>query len=384
MRHLRRFSDRFLVLASASTASFVAAAVLFWQGDPLVILVSAGFFCLLLFIFLYLLARSHSVRLNKLTLKVEEMAAGNLGLRIADNSGDEVGQLASALSDLASRIKSGVALDVNKHRELMQAKTDFVALASHQLRTPLSIIKWYVDFLLCGDAGALTFDQERYLRQIYLSNERLIELVNALLDVSRIDVGTFAIEPEPTDIIERAESALARFLPEIKAKSINLIKEYDEFPPINLDPRLTKTVFENILSNSVKYTPSNGTIKISIKKTDRDAFIRISDSGCGIPREEQPMMFTKLFRAMNAKKLESIGTGLGLYIAKAIIEKSGGKIWFHSPALEILLADTGKDAQPLDKLNRGTTMNITIPLKGMRERHGSKKLSSAEYHRAKK
>jgi signal transduction histidine kinase len=379
MRFLRRFSDRFLALASLAIAIFALSTWLIRTVDPVPLLAGLGVFLFLTLGALYLLARSHSRRLKRLTLKVEEMAAGNLGLKISDHSGDEVGQLASALTDLADRIKSGVALDVNKHRELQRAKTDFVALASHQLRTPLSIIKWYVDFLLCGDAGALSSDQERYLRQIYLSNERLIELVNALLDVSRIDVGTFAIEPEPMDIVERAESALARFLPEIKAKSIVLIKDYDDFEPINLDPRLTKTVFENILSNSVKYTPSGGTIKVSVKKTDRDAFIRISDSGCGIPREEQPRMFTKLFRADNAKRIESIGTGLGLYIAKAIIEKSGGKIWFHSPSLELLLADGDKSGIPLDKRNRGTTMNITIPLKGMRERHGSKKLSSIDY-----
>ena len=308
------------------------------------------------------------------------MAAGNLSKRIKVLKNDEIGQLTNSLNELMGRLQTGVAQDVSKHHELAKAKTDFVAIASHQLRTPLSIIKWYVDYLAAGDAGDINKEQEKYLKEVYKSNERLIELVNALLDVSRIDVGTFSIEPEPTDIIERAESALEKFMPEIRTKEIHLIKEYGQFPQLLLDPRLIKMVFHNILSNSVKYTSRKGTIKISIKKTERDIFIKISDTGCGIPREEQPKMFTKLFRGLNAKKIESVGTGLGLYIVKAIIEKSGGKIWFHSPSLELLLDSGEKDADiPLDKRNRGTTINITIPLKGMRKKPGSKKLNSSEY-----
>lgn len=127
----------------------------------------------------------------------------------------------------------------------------------------------------------------------------------------------------------------------------------------------------------MKYTPNKGTIRLSIKKTQDNILIKISDNGCGIPREQQPRIFTKLFRADNVKKIESVGTGLGLYIVKAVIEKSGGKIWFESPSLELLL-DKGQSRAdvPLDKRDRGTTFFITIPLKGMKKRVGTKKLSS--------
>jgi signal transduction histidine kinase len=102
------------------------------------------------------------------------------------------------------------------------------------------------------------------------------------------------------------------------------------------------------------------------------------DTGCGIPRAEQPKMFTKLFRAENVKKIESSGTGLGLYIVKAVIEKSGGKIWYESPCLELLLEKEKKNPQiPLDKHNRGTAFYITIPLKGMKRKAGTKKLAAA-------
>lgn len=379
MKKAQKLSDKILLIVAFSTTIFVLISALVLKDSLVYVLVLGGVLYVLSFLTAFIISRDFSRRVLALTFKVQEMAAGNLNKRLKRAGNDEIGQLTSALNELMGRLQTGVAQDVSKHRQLTQAKTDFVALASHQLRTPLSIIKWYVDYLVCGDAGELNEEQEKFLREVYNSNERLIELVNALLDVSRIDVGTFSIEPEPTDIIERCESALERFLPEIKAKEINLVKDYDEFPRLKLDPRLTKIIFQNIISNAVKYTPRGGTIMISVKKTLKDIFIRVSDSGCGIPREEQPKMFTKLFRGSNAKKIESIGTGLGLYIVRAIVEKSGGKIWFHSPSLELLLGPDQKDSDiPLDKRNKGTTMNITIPLKGMPEKAGTRKLTSID------
>ena len=194
-----------------------------------------------------------------------------------------------------------------------------------------------------------------------------------------VDVGTFSIEPEPTNITEKADLALEKFKKEIKEKRLVIEKRYDEIPRINLDPRLTKIFFENILSNSVKYTPEGGTVQIVIRKTEKDVLIKVSDSGCGIPREQQPKIFTKMFRADNVKRIESVGTGLGLYISKAIIEKSGGKIWFQSPSFDLLLAPSNKDSNiPIDKRNQGTTFFVTIPLKGMKRRAGTKRLTSVE------
>ena len=377
MRMILKLSDRILLIYIFLALILVIAIIFFSGGSTEVILIFGGIVYATTFVAAYLQSRGFTRNISDLTFKVEEMAAGNLSRKIKPESKGEIGQLTNALNELLSRLMTGVAIDVSKHKELAQAKTDFIALASHQLRTPLSIIKWYVDFLLCGDAGELGEEQERYLREVYRSNERLIELVNALLDVSRIDVGTFSIEPEQTDIVERAEKALERHQAEIIAKNIKLEKIYDPLPPINLDPRLTKIVFENIFSNAVKYTPNNGKIRLSIKKTENNVLIKIADTGCGIPREQQPKIFTKLFRADNVKKIESIGTGLGLYIVKAVIEKSGGKIWFESPSLELLLeAGQSKADVPLDKRNQGTTFFITIPLKGMKRRAGTKKLSS--------
>ena len=377
MKILVKLSDKILLIFIFFASILVVAVTLFFGGSLIQIIVFSGFIYIVSFLITFVISRNFSRKIMRLSFKVEEMAAGNLSKKLEVNSKDEIGQLTNSLNELISRLQTGVAVDVSKHWELDKAKTDFVALASHQLRTPLSIIKWYVDFLIAGDAGELGSEQINYLKEVYRSNERLIELVNALLDVSRIDVGTFSIDPEPTDIIERAEAAIKKFALEIKTKEITLVKHYDELPTLKLDPRLTKMVFANIISNSVKYTSVGGKIKIEIKKTEPNVLIKISDTGCGIPREVQPKIFTKLFRALNAKKIESIGTGLGLYIVKAIIEKSGGRIWFESPSLDLLLEAGQKNSDiPIDKRNQGTTFFITMPLQGMKKRIGTKNLSS--------
>ncbi len=370
-------TDKILLILFVFATLILLTFNIFVKIDEFYLFVLALFLYTASFIISFLMEYYFSRRIIDIVFKIEELAAGNFSKKLKIKNSDEIGQMAYALNELMSRLNTGVAQDVSKHQELSRAKTDFVAIASHQLRTPLSIIKWYIDFIVSGDAGGLNKEQQKYLKEAYASNERLIELVNALLDVSRIDVGTFAIEPEPTSITERAEEALKKFAKEIKEKKIHIEKRYDVIPQINLDPRLTKIFFENILSNAVKYTPDKGTIQIVIRKTEKDILIKISDSGCGIPREQQPKIFTKMFRADNVKKIESVGTGLGLYITKAIIEKSGGKIWFQSPSFDLLLDPHNKNSQiPIDKQNQGTTFFVTIPLKGMHKRIGTKRLDS--------
>ena len=359
-----KLSDKILMVFFVFSTALIFLVLFLFEGSIQQILILSNIVYLIAFLVTFFISRNFSKSISKLTQKVQNMTEGDFTGDLEINRKDELGQLVEAMNELLKELKTGVAIDIYKHKEIKQAKTDFVSLASHQLRTPLSIIKWYIDFLLTGDAGDLNKDQEKYLKEVYKSNERLIELVNALLDVSRIDLGTFSIDPEPTDIREKAEMALERYLPEIKAKEIKLEKRFDKLPKLNLDPRLTQIVFENILSNSAKYTSRGGTIRFVIKKTSTNILIRISDNGCGIPKEQQPKVFTKLFRADNVKKIESIGTGLGLYIVKAVIEKSGGKVWFESPNKEF------------DSKNKGATFSITIPLKGMKKKVGTKKLTS--------
>jgi signal transduction histidine kinase len=369
-------SDKILIIISSSLTLVVVGVVLFAGFDVEQILLVGGSIYTLGFFLTFGVSRSFSRRMLDLTRQIEEMAAGNLSTRLQVNSRDEIGQLARAVNDLTKKLETGVAVDVSRHKEISRAKTDFVNIASHQLRTPLSIIKWYLDYLISGDAGEINDEQKKYLTEAYRGNERLIELVNGLLDVSRIDLGTFSIEPEPVDIAEIVDRACEKFSNLIIKNRLTIKKEIEKMPKINLDPRLTEISFEHIISNSIKYTPVGGTIKIRIKKEKENALFEITDTGCGIPEEQQPKIFTKLFRAENAKKMESVGTGLGLYIVKAVIEKAGGKIWFKSPSPELLLEEN-EDGN-LDKKCklRGTSFYLSIPLKGMKGKSGTKKLTS--------
>jgi signal transduction histidine kinase len=240
---------------------------------------------------------------------------------------------------------------MTKEKEIDKAKTEFVSLASHQLRTPLSTVNWYAEMLLAGDAGELGEKQKKYLDEVYRSNQRMVELVNALLDVSSLELGTFVIDPERVDICKLAENVIDEQRPQIDMRKIRFSFSCDKNVSfMQADPKLLRMVMQNILSNAVKYTPEKGRVElnVSVDNDKQDLQIKISDTGYGIPKNQQDKIFTKLFRADNVRDKDTDGTGLGLYIVKSIVENSGGKVWFESAG------GVG---------NKGTTFFVTLPLK---------------------
>ena len=248
--------------------------------------------------------------------------------------------------------------DITKEKNIDKAKTEFVSLASHQLRTPLSTVNWYAEMLLAGDVGKVTPQQKKYLDEVYHSNQRMIDLVNALLNVSRIEMGTFIIQPLPTDVVALSKDVVKEQQPGIFKKKQVVSEKYDtNIPKINTDPKLIRMVFQNLLSNAIKYTQEKGTINLSLKKDGGNLLFTISDTGYGIPKDAQDKIFTKLFRADNAREKDTEGIGLGLYIVKSIVEQSRGKIWFESQE------------------NKGTTFYVELPLEGMKRKEGTKSLS---------
>lgn len=250
--------------------------------------------------------------------------------------------------------------DVTVDKDVDKAKTEFVSLASHQLRTPLSAINWYTEMLLDGDAGKITAEQKKYLEEIYHGNRRMVELVNALLNVSRLELGTFAVDPEPTDLTKLIDSVIEEQKPKVNAKKINLkYKKTKNIPIIQADPKLLRMVYQNLLSNATKYTPEKGsiTIEVSFDKEKNKILSKVSDTGWGIPKEQQGKIFSKLFRADNVKEHDAEGTGLGLYIIESIIKQAGGLITFESEE------------------NKGTTFFVSLPVDGMKKKEGGKKLT---------
>ncbi|MBP9864396.1 PAS domain S-box protein [Patescibacteria group bacterium] len=249
--------------------------------------------------------------------------------------------------------------DMSHEEAVDRAKTEFVSLASHQLRTPLSAINWYAEMLMAGDAGALNTEQRGFVDEIYNGNKRMVELVNSLLNVSRIELGTFAVDPVDVKISEVIESVMSELQQQITEKEMAVTASVDsEIQTMQLDPSLFRIVIQNFLTNAIKYTPPKGSVHVAVKKQQRDVLFSIADTGYGIPEKDQSKIFNKLFRADNIKSKDTTGTGLGLYIVRSIIEQAAqGKVWFES------------------KEQKGTTFYFTLPIDGMKKKDGSKALT---------
>lgn len=293
------------------------------------------------------------VTAKNLDIKARQLAV------LAKEKEEARSNLAVTAKQLAVTAKE-VELANRQLRSLDLAKDEFVSIASHQLRTPLTALKGYAGMLLDGDAGPINDKQREYLTEIKKANDRMINLITALLNVSRIDLGVFVVEPVPVNIEKIAESVLKESGMRITDKNLAITANFEKgLPAINADLNIIRMILQNLLSNAVKYTPPGGKITFNIKKDGQNILISIADTGYGIPENVQSKIFTKMFRADNARVKDPDGTGLGLYIIKETIEKTGGKIWFESPGE-----------------NKGSTFYVTIPLEGMKKKIGTKRLES--------
>ncbi|MDD4902820.1 MAG: HAMP domain-containing sensor histidine kinase, partial [Patescibacteria group bacterium] len=218
--------------------------------------------------------------------------------------------------------------DITEEKALDQAKSDFLSLASHQLRTPLSASKWILETMSSQTQG-LSDKQKRYLRDLAISNERLIGLVNGLLDVARIEAGRLSIYKKSVDILALLQDAIRSCRPSLekKGQKINLIIPA-KIKRLVIDPLLFSVALNNILNNACNFAPKNGKIDILIKASKGKYVISIRNYGPVIPKSEQPKVFSKFYRGRNSQ----VGSGLGLFITKAAVEANGGKIWFESAA----------------------------------------------------
>jgi PAS domain S-box-containing protein len=238
--------------------------------------------------------------------------------------------------DSVTKEKNGLVtvFDITDQKNLDQAKTEFVSLASHQLRTPLATIKWYVEMLNSNQLGQLNEKQMEYLNKMYSVNTEMIDLVDILLNVSRVEIGTLKVEKQSVNVPEIIDGILVELASQIDKKKINFNKKYnDGLTKIESDPRLLRIIIQNLITNAIKYNKDGGSVDIEIKNKFGmgQGSIIISDTGLGIPKEDQDKIFTKLFRAGNVKDVgSSQSTGLGLYLVKSIIESLGGSISFRS------------------------------------------------------
>lgn len=254
----------------------------------------------------------------------------------------------SAVVDHVTRSVQGVAHDVTKEMEVDRAKSEFVSLASHQLKTPLTSIKWLSEMLVAEGAEPLTPKQEEYIKNIKSSARQMVEMVNDLLNMSRIELGTLAmtlsdfnIDTLVRDVAREQEHAALQ-----RKVTVNLVSD-PHFPTMHADEKLVRMMLQNLLSNAIKYSREGGTVDytLSLVSVPHDSiYITVKDSGIGIPESEREKVFQRLYRASNAQKLVPDGTGLGLYVIKIVLARAGGNITFES--------EEGK----------GTTFFVSLPV----------------------
>jgi PAS domain S-box-containing protein len=233
--------------------------------------------------------------------------------------------------------------DVTQEREVSRMKSDFVSFVTHQLRTPLAGIRWLLE-LAQGEPG-LPAEAGSLLRDAQDANRRLIALVNDLLDVSRLESGKLAVSLGSVDLREVTRSVLDELEPLIRDQGHRLTLEApDGLPAALADATLIRQVLLNLLSNAIKYTPAGGAVDVRVGRAGENILWAVRDTGIGIPPEGQARLFEKFYRADNAVTLETEGTGLGLYLARLIVERLGGRVWCES------------------EVGAGTTFKLTVPL----------------------
>ena len=228
-------------------------------------------------------------------------------------------------------------------REIDRQKDELLSIVSHQLATPVSSMKWYLEMMMDGDVGKLTKEQKEHVEQLQVSASGLADLVAMILDVSRIQLGRMKVDKSEVDLNEFFKSVITVIDAKAQQQGVEFIKNMPKkLPTVNSDKRLLHMTLENLLSNAVKYTPKDGKVTLNVEVKGNMLHYSVTDTGCGIPEAEQDKVFGKLFRATNVQKVD--GNGFGLYAAKGAVEALGGKISFRS------------------KENKGTTFTVSLPL----------------------
>ena len=244
---------------------------------------------------------------------------------------EEIGNFNITLQEKVNEATRKLRRTNEKLKQMDETKDDFISMASHQLRTPLTSVKGYISMVLEEDAGKITPTQREMLGQAFFSSQRMVYLIADLLNVSRLKTGKFIIERAPVQLDQVVQQELRQLQETAAARSLTL--QYDQpasFPVMMLDETKTRQIIMNFIDNAIYYTPAGGHIIVRLVEKDRSIELRVEDDGIGVPKLEQQHLFTKFYRAGNARQARPDGTGLGLYMAKKVIVAQGGSLLFES------------------------------------------------------
>jgi PAS domain S-box-containing protein len=222
--------------------------------------------------------------------------------------------------------------DITFEQEVDRMKSEFISLASHQLRTPLSAIKTYSHMLADGYMGKMTDTQHETLEHIISGADRMNALISTLLNITRIESGTIQVTTKLQRIDRIADEVIKELslIASDKHIKLSLSTRGQDSLSVRTDSLIVKEVLINLITNAIKYTPAAGKVVLLVRPRRNDVIIEVRDSGWGIPKYDQEQIFSKFFRSQNIVKRETTGTGLGLYLVKGLVEALGGNIWFTS------------------------------------------------------
>lgn len=238
--------------------------------------------------------------------------------------------------DMSAKLLVRRDLDLSSVNEkllqLDRMKSDIISIVAHQLRTPLSAIKWTLKILVDGDAGAITPEQRDLLTKGFESNERMITLINDMLEVDRLESGKLSYNFAATQFEELVQEMIGTLIPLATQRNIRMEFKSDTqlLPKIKIDPDKMREVLQNLIDNAIKYTKEGGLILIGVDMQGEELHFWVKDNGIGIPEEGKDKVFARFYRADNAIHTATDGSGLGLFIAQSVVKRHGGKIWFES------------------------------------------------------
>ncbi|OYX41605.1 hypothetical protein B7Y94_04800 [Candidatus Saccharibacteria bacterium 32-49-12] len=265
-------------------------------------------------------------------IKAVESMANELAIAVQNSiSVEEVRDLNETLQVRIDEATKELRQSNRQLQRLDEAKDEFISMASHQLRTPLTSIKGYLDMVLQGDLGKVNETQRTVLSEAFLSSERMVSLINDFLNVSRLQTGKFIVERRDSDIVEALDELIQMLGVVAKQHDITFKQKIDrDLPAVAVDIDKLRQVMLNMIDNAIFYSPPGSSVAISLQKEGRKIAFSVTDSGIGVPQSEQAGLFGKFFRASNARKKRPDGTGVGLFLAKRVILAHDGEIIFDS------------------------------------------------------
>lgn len=341
---LMKLSLQLIVAFVVSLLLFASIIALYFAATdtyvkPLTIVGVINMAAVLFFVFLF--TRGILKPLEKIRAVVKRVGRGDFKVRIRFGTNKEVHEFANSINEMIDNLQRS-----KEHEERVERmKSEFVSLAAHQLRTPLAQAKWTLQLLEDGDLGQLNQEQEDVMRKLVVSNNSMIGLVNDLLNIAKIEEGKYVFRSSNMRLENLVSRVIQLSKDRVHQRRIDVSTEFAKplSKPVMGDPEKIQLVIQNLVDNAIKYTKEGGFVKVRVHDRPREAEVQVQDNGLGIPHHQQDLVFEKFFRGKNIRTVETEGTGLGLFLAKNIVQAHKGKIWFES------------------KEGKGTTFHFTIP-----------------------